>query len=255
MTNQASIIRLEANGPGGAGLKPMTLNAADFQSPLPNQHSHSYYSDESKGINVGVWDTTTMQEAFGPYPGDEFIWVLEGAFEMTDGKGGSVPARAGQAVCFRNGAPVSWKQDGYLKKFFITYLEPGAKTPKIESAEGGIVVLDPDAKMDLMDTTDPFVIKGAAPKQHNLTSFTNDTGNMFMGQWDSGPMISEMRPFPTHEFVQMLEGEVTITEDTGAEQTFRAGDCFFVPKGTVCSWEIPDYVRKFYCILDVGSDA
>ena len=36
--------------------------------------------------------------------------------------------------------------------------------------------------MDLMDTTDPFVIKGAAPKQHNLTSFTNDTGNMFMGQ-------------------------------------------------------------------------
>jgi len=255
MNTSTGVIRLEANGPGGRGLSAMELDAADFQSPLPKQHYHTYYSDESKGINVGVWDTTTMQEAFGPYPGDEFIWVLDGAFEMVDGKGGGVPAKAGEAVCFRNGAPVSWKQDGYLKKFFMTYLDPAAKTPKIESAEGGVVVLDPSAKMALMDNTDPFVIKGPAPKQHNLTSFTNDTGNMFMGQWDSGPMVSEMLPFPTHEFVQMLEGEVTITEEGGAAQTFRAGDCFFVPKGTVCSWEIPTYVRKFYCILDVETQA
>ena len=65
---------------------------------------------------------------------------------------------------------------------------------------------------------------------------------------------SEMRPFPWYEFVQMLEGAVTITEEDGTPHIFKAGDTFFVPKGTVCSWKIDRYVKKFYAILDLSSD-
>jgi len=101
-----------------------------------------------------------------------------------------------------------------------------------------------------MDTTDPFEISGPAPLQREHTIFTNDAGNMFVGVWYSEAMVSEMRPFPTHEFVQMLEGEVTITEADGTAQTFISGDCFFVPKGTVCSWKIDKYVKKYFAILD-----
>ncbi len=138
MTNAPRVIQMSQNGP--SGLTRMDLDPDDFQSPLPEQHVHAYYSDPKRGLNVGVWDTTTMQEAFGPYPGDEFIVVLEGAFEMVDADGNGVLAQKNQLVTFRNGIPVSWKQDGYLKKFYLTLLHPEAKTPKIASAEGGVAV-------------------------------------------------------------------------------------------------------------------
>lgn len=251
MANEKRVIRLEVNGPASTGMPVMTCKPEDFSSPLPTQHLHVYYDDPTAGFSVGVWDTSTMQEAFGPYPGDEFIWVLEGEFNMLDGKGGAVHCPTDSCVCFRNAVPVSWKQEGYLKKFYITYLDPKADTPAIDSATGGIQVLDPNVETPLMDDTEPFVIEGPAPVQKNHTLFTNDAGNLFVGTWVSGPMVSKMLPFPSHEFVRMLEGEVTITEEDGTAQTFRGGDCFFVPKGTVCSWTIPTHVKKHYAILDV----
>ena len=230
----------------------LECNPQDFHSPVPTQHVHTYFEDESIGMSVGVWDTTSMQEAFGPYPGDEFIKVLEGNFSMVDGDGGAVHIKEGESVCFRNGIPISWLQEGYLKKFYITYMDPNADTPVIKSADGGVRIVSADGPMERMDTTDPFEIEGPAPVQNNHTAFTNDAGNMFVSTWDSGPMVSKMLPFPTHEFVQMLEGEVTISEENGTVQTFVAGDVFFVPKGTVCSWKIDTYVKKFYAILDAG---
>ncbi|WP_323785476.1 cupin domain-containing protein [Thalassovita sp.] len=250
MTEIRKVIRLDRNGPPGTGMHEMECDPADFQSPLPIQHLHVYFSDEELGLNVGVWDTTTMQEAFGPYPGDEFIWVLEGEFAMIDGDGNAVEVKQGQSACFRNAIPISWKQDGYLKKFFITYLDPKAETPDIASAEGRVQVMDPDAPMVPLETTAPFTIAGPKPVQRENILFTNDAGNMSVGLWDSDAMASEMEPFPVHEFVQMLDGEVTITEEDGSAQTFRAGDCFFVPKGTVCSWEIKKYVKKYFAVLN-----
>ena len=102
-----------------------------------------------------------------------------------------------------------------------------------------------------MDNTAPFEIKGESPLQHDNITFTNDAGNMFVGMWDSTAFESEMRPFPCYEFVQLLEGEITITEADGTTHLFKAGDAFFIPEGTVCSWKTNGYVRKYYSILDI----
>ncbi len=40
--------------------------------------------------------------------------------------------------------------------------------------------------------------------------------------WDSTAFETEMRPFPSHEFVQLLEGEITITEGDGTTHQFKA---------------------------------
>jgi uncharacterized cupin superfamily protein len=47
----------------------------------------------------------------------------------------------------------------------------------------------------------------------------------------------------------ILEGSVTITEEGGASQTFRAGDSFFVPMGARVNWRCDETVRKIYCIF------
>jgi uncharacterized cupin superfamily protein len=221
---------------------------------LPQQQLHVYFEDEELGLSAGVWTTTDMQESFGPYPGDEFMWVLEGKVAMLDDDGNATHIQQGETFCIRNGIPTSWKQVGFLRKFFMTYEDPNAETQVIKNSEDGVLVLDPAALqngMTRMDSTDPFQIKGAAPIQHDSLAFTNDAGNMFVGMWDSTPFESEMLPFPCHEFVQLLEGEISITQGDGTVHQFKAGDAFFTPEGTVCSWKTSGYVKKLYSILAV----
>lgn len=253
MNTEKKVIRLEPNGPVETGMPALELDPADFQSALPEQHLHVYFEDDALGLSVGVWTTTDMQESFGPYPGDEFMWVLEGQVAMMDADGNATAVKKGETFFIRNGIPISWKQVGFLRKFYMTYDNPNAETPDIASARGGVLVLDPAALqsgMIKMDSTDPFQIKGEAPLQHDSIAFTNDAGNMFVGMWDSTAFESEMRPFPCYEFVQLLEGEITITQGDGTIHLFSAGDVFFIPEGTHCSWKTNGYVRKIYSILD-----
>lgn len=257
MSFEKTVIRFERKGPAETGLQPMQLDQADFQSELPEQYLHEYYADEALGLSVGVWTTTTMQEQFGPYPGDEFMWVLEGQVAIVDGDGNETTVKAGQSFCIRNAIPVSWKQVGFLRKFYMTYADPNAATPEIASAEGGVMILD-QATLEVglikMDSTGPLVIVGDAPLQRDNVLFTNDAGNMFVGMWDSTAFDSEMRPFPWHEFVQLLEGELTITEGDGKAHQFTAGDAFFIPMGTVCRWQTSGTIKKYYAIVDHAAD-
>jgi uncharacterized cupin superfamily protein len=243
MNAETRIIRLEPNGPTGSGLKPMVLDASDFQSAVPRQNVHIYFSDPALGMNVGVWDTTSMQEVFGPYPGDEFIVVLEGAFAMIDGLGRGVPAHKGQSVVFRNGAPVSWMQPGYLRKFFITVRHANAPGPQINDGRAGIVVLEPDVTLTDVDET---TWSACGARQRDRVIFTNDAGTMSVGLWDTGTMTSELYAFPWHEFVQVLEGTVEIHSADGSVETFGPGDAFFIPQGTLTRWHVPSYLRKYY---------
>lgn len=243
MTTDHRIIRFELDGP--AGLERMTLDPDDFHTMPSEQNVHVYFEDKELGMSAGVWDTTTMQEAFGPYPGDEFILVLDGSFKMLDENGGGVSATKGQSVIFRNGVPVSWKQDGYLKKFYITYMDPRADIPEGLSAEGGVQALDPDCVL-----TDDDLLPDTSTPQREKIFFENDHGNFEVGCWDTQTMDTPAEPFPWHEFAQVLEGEVTLTDADGTAHHFAKGDIFFIPAGTVCAWTVPTYLKKYYAALD-----
>ncbi len=253
MSVEKRVYRLEKHGPADVGMHEMTCRPEDFASELPTQTLHVYYDDEKLGMSVGVWTTTSMQEAFGPYPGDEFVLLLEGGFTMVDGDNNVLDTFSeGENVYFRNAAPVSWVQEGDLRKFYITYLNPNREIPDGVTAEGAVKAIDPAVpveQMDVLEDTDPFIIRGDKPTQRDHVYFTNDTEDMFVGLWDSTPFESEMAPFPTHEFVQVLEGEIVITEADGTVNRFEEGDVFFVPKGTVCSWSVPGYVKKYYAVV------
>ena len=100
---------------------------------------HIYCSDPKLGMDVGVWVTKTMQEAFGPYPGNEFIVVLEGSFQMLDASEVGAAGHKGQRVAFRNAIPESWKQDGDFGELYVTYLNPQLPRLKISSAAGSLL--------------------------------------------------------------------------------------------------------------------
>ena len=247
------IIPLEYNGPAGVGLSVLDLDAADFESDLPEQHWYLYHENMPLNLIVGVWTTTSMQEKFGPYPGDEFMCILEGQVEMIDREGETTLIKEGQTFCVRNGVPVSWKQNGFLRKFFITYSPKAQPGFGLSSDEKGVFVLNQDelgAKLQNLDAPFPYESDGAHPTQKNATLFVNDTGNMHVGMWESTAFKSKMKAFPYNEFVQLLAGGISVTEQDGNKHEFSAGDVFFVPQGTVCSWQFTGNVSKFYCRVD-----
>jgi uncharacterized cupin superfamily protein len=152
---------------------------------------------------------------------------------------------------------VSWVQEEPLRKFYITYLNPNREVPTGVPAEGAVKAVDSSItpeQMTLLEETDPLIIEGDKPTQRDYIYFTNDAGDMFVGLWDSTPFDSKMAPFPWHEFVLLLEGEIVITEEDGTVNRFVKGDTFFLPKGTICSWKTTGYVKKYYAIVAPTED-
>lgn len=214
--------------PDRLALDPLELDAEDFQSPLPEQHYAVIFTDEAIGLAVGIWDTTTMQEAFGPYPGDEYITVLDGQFAMVDALHAHLAtARAGDSVTFRNGAPSSWKQEGYLRKVYLTLHDPSGHVPDIASAKGAFRVVGPGQRPQ------------SAPGSDGVTReviFRNDAGTMTvtLSAFPDGTQPSA--PCPTHRLIRVLAGSLTLTGSDAGPQVFGPSTHVFLPKGTDCAW-------------------
>jgi uncharacterized cupin superfamily protein len=76
--------------------------------------------------------------------------------------------------------------------------------------------------------------------------YYNRNGNT-AGVWTCTPGRILEEDHAEDEFVTMLSGKVGIIDnDEGTEDTFVAGDSFFLPKGSSLTWVIYETVRKFY---------
>jgi len=89
---------------------------------------------------------------------------------------------------------------------------------------------------------------GAGQNGHYV--FEEPSIGLSAGVWDGTACTAKMEPYPVTEFMLLLEGSVTMTEPDGKRTTMTAGESFIVPKGTICQWHQPGYVRKFFVILD-----
>ena len=61
-------------------------------------------------------------------------------------------------------------------------------------------------------------------------------------------LIDVSSPYPYDEFVQVLEGEVTLTPTDGEKHTYRVGDSFTVPKGWMGTWHMPVKFREMIVV-------
>jgi uncharacterized cupin superfamily protein len=50
------------------------------------------------------------------------------------------------------------------------------------------------------------------------------------------------------EFVNILEGEVTIREEGGPTHNLKAGDVAHFPRGLTTYWHVPRFVRKYFVL-------
>jgi uncharacterized cupin superfamily protein len=237
---QIGVFRIE---PDASDLLPLELDPEAFQSVLPVQNYRLIFEDESIGLAVGIWDTTTMQEAFGPYPGDEYITVLDGSFAILDAEDTAVRGEVGQSATFRNGIPVSWKQEGYLRKIYLTLQADEGGTLDIASAEGGVRVLGPGQH--------PTGVPDADGVTRELI-FRNDAGSMTVALCAFPEQRLPVSVCQTHRLIRVLQGRVTLSEPSSLPEAFGPDAHVFLPKGTACSWTVAEGTVAL--IVDVSAD-
>ncbi len=91
------------------------------------------------------------------------------------------------------------------------------------------------------------LIAGVGQQYGHLWLDDADNGLM-VGVWACSPMTGRMGPWSTNEVMILLEGAVTIDHADGSQLDVTAGDAFFIPKGTVCSWRQEGDLKKFFVI-------
>lgn len=231
-TNNKTIVRLSPDAEG-FGETPDELDAGDFCSEVPVQHTHSYWDDDDIGLYVGLWDTESMIEAGGPYACDEFMWLIEGECQIKNNKTGGVETvKAGQAFVIPRGYDCQWRQSGYLRKFYVISEHPGEAMPAAPSHEG-IVIPNADHVLTEVAGDTPFAITSGATPRQNLC-YGDTVGRFFAGTWAADAFDSAKRPFPYHQFAYVIDGSITLIDAGVAEHVFNTGDAFFIPEGAEC---------------------
>ena len=93
------------------------------------------------------------------------------------------------------------------------------------------------------------VIEGD-PVETGYNFFTDASGQLTAGVWECTPCTTQTDSYPVDELCYILSGTVVISDDAGHSETFKAGDCFVIPKGSSCTWHMPETTRKYYVIFD-----
>lgn len=75
-----------------------------------------------------------------------------------------------------------------------------------------------------------------------------ERGDVKAGIWRSSGYTEFYDSYPCDEFMVVLEGEVTLDNDTFTA-TYKAGDCFLLPKGFRGFWRQPGEMLKYYMIV------
>ena len=108
---------------------------------------------------------------------------------------------------------------------------------------------NPAAGMTPSAFTDPGAFTTDDRTETNHFFYASDDESVLAGVWECAPCREDIESYPVNELMTVISGSVTLTDpDSGRADTYTAGDTFFVPKGTRCTWEITETLRKFYFI-------
>lgn len=79
--------------------------------------------------------------------------------------------------------------------------------------------------------------------------FERETPGIRAGIWRATPYTEFYESYPCNEFMYVLEGSVTLENDSFSE-TYRQGDAFLVPKGFRGYWRQTEPMLKYYVMID-----
>ena len=227
--------------PGDWPLLP-AIPEHEIASGTPEQRGVEVFSAPEDGLTVGLWSCTPYVTAPGPYPVDEYMILLEGMVTIRLPDGRSETVRAGESFFIPKGLDCVWDQPETVRKVYVIF-ENG-----VPSGAGFPLRVNPLVGLTPSPSPAAAVLVGGSPQQQAAELYEDASGQFSVGIWATTPYVRIPIPYPRHELMHLLAGEVTLTAG-GVTRTWRAGETFFVPKGCVVDWVSTVDVRKIYCSI------
>lgn len=112
-----------------------------------------------------------------------------------------------------------------------------------------VIPLDPATQVEPWEPFPAEEILSGTREQSGRIVFEDPDLGLSVGLWEQEANETNWMDYPTNEFMVMIEGEVVVREP-GRDVSVRAGETFFIPKGTRCRWTQPGKVKKFFLIHD-----
>ena len=225
------------------------MPASTLVSGRPVQRGRLYIDDPARGLTAGIWAGSAFTSVMAPHDNDEFMLLLDGAVEIAEPSGKVTRIVAGESFILPKGLVRQWRQTGDVKKIFVIL-----ETPDDAAARDtrGLAVLKPDPTVALSPSAGPKpeMLLSGTPRQSGHEIFEDREGRLTVGVWSSTAYHRKPMPFPRHELMCLLDGNVSITGPSGRTQTFTAGESFFVPYGALTDFRTDGDVKKIYATLD-----
>ncbi len=242
------VVKLNPYAPGGEGLETWDpIPPEGLISGAPVQRGVMVH--DSNGLQVGTWDCTAMTTKMEPYSVHEFMLLLEGDVTIVDEAGNEETIYAGQPFFLPKGFTCSWRQPGYIRKFFLI-LDQADGAAESDPAKLAVARPEPygppEGLREIALNAADFSTPKPVQRQHLV--YESADGKIQAGTWDATAYERPITPSKRSEIMCILEGSVTMTSPHG-EQTFHAGDSFFLPLGAPNGWRSEGYVRKFFCAI------
>lgn len=109
-------------------------------------------------------------------------------------------------------------------------------------------LMDPNASMEPSDMTDVSAFTSDDHTEMNHSHFNTDDESILTGTWECAPCVENIPAYAVHEMMTIVSGKITLTHADGTKEHLKAGDTFFIAKGTPVVWEITETLRKIYMI-------
>lgn len=81
-----------------------------------------------------------------------------------------------------------------------------------------------------------------------FSTYNFHTGKILVSVYEAGPGKVYIEGSVYDEFIQVLEGRLILTPDSGGEYEYKAGDSLVLPRGYKGYWHMPEKYRELIVI-------
>lgn len=99
------------------------------------------------------------------------------------------------------------------------------------------------------DYIPPSELVSGDPKEQGKSYYVDQTGDLDASVWECEPNKHRVPDAPYDELVYLIESVIDVHDDEGGVETYKAGDCFMMPRGCNCTWDVQERVKKVYLVL------
>lgn len=187
---------------------------------------------------AGVIVLAAGSGAVASMPADEFIIASEGFITLAQ-DGRKLTLEEGGCAVIRHGAALTWSAQGPVTMIFMRYNDswPG---------DGGIVPMAENPDMGPSGGPLAELLLTPAPVCRSHVDYQSADRAFACGTWDATPYRRRSMVYHMVELMYLLEGSVTLEDETGRARTFARGDIVIIEQHAQCSWESREHVAKVY---------